>query len=83
VKPFNFLLTFFARHQEDLTTKDQTHEWDPKLEYMRPVAPYEKDIDKALRHVLDRSSDSLEAVPRKWLRTVADVLPGLPSPAGI
>jgi hypothetical protein len=74
VKPFNFLLTFFARRQEDLTTQDSTHQWDPKLEDMRPVAPYEKDIDKALRRVFDRSSDRLEAVPEKWLRTVADVL---------
>ena len=74
VKPFNFLLTFFARRQEDLTTEDPTHEWDPKLEDMRPVAPYEKDVDKALRRVFDRSSDRLEAVHKKWLRTVADVL---------
>jgi hypothetical protein len=41
---------------------------------MHPVAPYEKDIDKALRRVFDRSSANLEAVPRKWLRTVAHVL---------
>ncbi len=32
VKPFNFLLTFFARRQEDMATEDPTHEWDPKLE---------------------------------------------------
>ena len=74
VKPFNFMLTFFARRQEDLTTADPTHEWVPKFEDMRPVAPYEKDIDKALRRVFDRSSDRLAAVPEKWLRTVADVL---------
>ncbi len=74
VKPFNFLLTFFPRRQEDVTTEDPTHEWDPKFEQMRPVAPYESDTDKALRRVFDRSSDRLEAVPRKWLRTVADVL---------
>jgi hypothetical protein len=74
VKPFNFLLTFFARRQEDLTTEDPTHEWTPKFEDMHPVAPYENDIDKALRRVFDRSSDSLQTVPKKWLRTVADVL---------
>jgi hypothetical protein len=74
VKPFNFLLTFFARPQEDLATEDPTHEWNPKLDDVRPIAPYEKDIDKALRRVFDRSSDSQEVVPRKWLRTVADVL---------
>jgi hypothetical protein len=74
VKPFNFLLTFFARRQEDLMTEDPTREWDSRLEDMRPVAPYEKDVDKALRRVFDRNSDSQEAVSRKWLRTVADVL---------
>ena len=74
VKPFNFLLTFFARRQEDLTTEDPTHEWTPKLEDTHPVAPYENDIDKALRRVFDRSSDSVQTVPKKWLRTVADVL---------
>jgi hypothetical protein len=74
VKPFNFLLTYFARRQEDMATDDPTHEWDPKLEDMRPVAPYEKDIDKALRRVFDRGSDRQEAVPGEWLRTVADVL---------
>ena len=47
---------------------------DPKLENLRPVAPYEKDSEKALRRVFDRNSDSLEIVPKKWLRTVADVL---------
>ncbi len=74
VKPFNFLLTFFARRQEDLTTEDPTHEWEPKTENIRPVAPYEKDIDKALKRIFDRNSETLAPVPTKWLRTVADVL---------
>jgi hypothetical protein len=74
VKPFNFLLTFFGRRQEDLVTDDPTHLFDPKLDEIRPVAPYEKDSEKALRRVFDRNSETLEAVPTKWLRTVADVL---------
>src|SRR5258708_36321452 len=74
VKPFNFLLTFFVRRQEDLATEDPTHGFDPKLDEIRPVAPYEKDSEKALRRVFDRNSETLEAVPTKWLRTVADVL---------
>ena len=36
---------------------------------MHPVAPYENDIDKALRRVFDRSSDSVQIVPKKLLRT--------------
>src|SRR5208337_3199675 len=74
VKPFNFLLTYFARRQEDVATEDPTHEWDPKLEKMRPVAPFEKDSEKALKRIFDRNSESLAAAPKKWLRTVADVL---------
>ena len=46
VKPFNFLLTFFTRRQEDIASEDLTHEFDPKLDEIRPVAPYEKDSEK-------------------------------------
>ena len=74
MKPFNFLLTFFAQRQEDMAAEDPTHEWDPGLEKMRPVAPFEKDSEKALRRVFDRNSYDLDAVPKNWLRTVADVL---------
>jgi hypothetical protein len=74
VKPFNFLLTFFTRRQEDIASEDMTHEFDLKLDEIRPVAPYEKENEKALKRVFDRNSETLEAVPRKWLRTVADVL---------
>jgi hypothetical protein len=74
VKPFNFLLTFFTRRQEDVASEDLTHEFDPKLDGIRPVAPYEKDSEKALQRVFDRNSETLAPVPKKWLRTVADVL---------
>ena len=37
VKPFNFLLTFFPRRQEDVATEDLTHELDPKLERSGPL----------------------------------------------
>ena len=74
VKPFNFLLTFFPRRQEDVATDDPTHELDPALEKVRPVAPYEKDTKRALGRIFDRNSEALAPVPTKWLRTVADVL---------
>ena len=74
VKPFNFLLTFFTRRQEDIASEDPTHEFDPKLDEIRPVAPYEKDTEKALRRIFDRNSENMDPVPAKWLRTVADVL---------
>ena len=74
VKPFNFLLTFFTRRQEDIASEDLTHEFDPKLDEIRPVAPYEKDSEKALRRIFDRNSENMDRVSAKWLRTVADVL---------
>jgi hypothetical protein len=74
VKPFNFLLTFFTRRQEDIASEDMTHEFDPKLDEIRPVAPYEKDSEKALRRIFDRNSENMDPVSAKWLRTVANVL---------
>jgi len=74
VKPFNFLLTFFTRRQEDVASEDLTREFDLKLDEVRPVAPYEKDSEKALRRIFDRNSENMDPVPAKWLRTVADVL---------
>jgi hypothetical protein len=74
VKPFNFLLTFFTRRQEDIAPEDPTHEFDPKLDEIRPVAPYEKNTEKALRRIFDRNSENMNPVPTKRLRTVADVL---------
>jgi hypothetical protein len=74
VKPFNFLLTFFARRQEDLSAEDPMYEFDPTLDEIRPVAPYEKDSEKALKRIFDRNSETHAPVPRSRLRTVADVL---------
>jgi hypothetical protein len=74
VKPFNFLLTFFTRRQEGIASEDLTHEFDPRLDQIRPVAPYEKDSEKALRRIFDRNSENMDPVPSKWLRTVSDVL---------
>jgi hypothetical protein len=76
VKPFNFLLTFFPRRQEDMATEDPAYGFDPKLDDIRPVAPYEKDSEKALKRIFDRNSESLKRVRKNLLRTVADVLRG-------
>jgi hypothetical protein len=74
VKPFNFLLTFFARRQEDLSAEDPMYEFDPTLDEIRPVAPFEKDSEKALKRIFDRNSETHAPVSRTRLRTVADVL---------
>jgi hypothetical protein len=46
----------------------------PNPNLWRPVASFEKDSEKALLRVFDRNSESLDPVPTKWLRAVADVL---------
>ena len=74
MKPFNFLLTFFARRQEDLSAEDPMYEFDSTLDEIRPVAPFEKDSEKALKRIFDRNSETHAPVPRTRLRTVADVL---------
>jgi len=75
VKPFNFMLSFFARRQEDLMASDPERDWDRSLEEIRPVAPFSRDIAKALPRIFDRNSDPPgKPVPREWLRTVSDVL---------
>jgi hypothetical protein len=74
VKPFNFMLSFFARRQEDLKMDNQTLEWDSALDEVRPVAPYSNNVVEALDTVFDRGSDRLERVTVERLRTVADVL---------
>ena len=76
VKPFNFLLTFFARRQEDVAAEDPSHDFDPQLGEIRPVAPFEKDNEKALKRIFDRNSETLKPVSKDLLRTVADVLRG-------
>jgi hypothetical protein len=73
VKPFNFLLTFFPRRQEDMATEDPAQDFDARLDEIRPVAPYETDSEKALKRIFDRNSETFGTVPRTWLRTVADV----------
>src|SRR4029077_12884082 len=50
------------------------HDFYSHLNELRPVAPFEKDNEKALRQIFDRNSDSLEPVPTELLRTVSDVL---------
>ena len=74
IKPFNFLLSFFMRHQEELTTSDPTVKWDSSFDAIRPVAPFESNLIKAIPRIFDRNSDRLNPVPASWLRAVADVL---------
>ena len=74
VRPFNFMLSFYARRQEDLVAADAGRFWNDKLGEIRPVAPYGNDLAKVLPRIFDRSTKSADHVDPEWLRTVADVL---------
>jgi hypothetical protein len=63
-----------ARSAVGIASEDPTHAFDPKLDDVRPVAPYEKDSEKALGRIFDRNSENMDPVSAKWLRSVADVL---------
>jgi hypothetical protein len=74
VKPFNFLLEFYAKRPDEmardhlLSSSDQIHE-QPK-----PISPYSRDPYQMLPKIRDRvSSDPVE---QKWLRTYAETLRG-------
>jgi hypothetical protein len=74
VKPFNFMLSFYALRQEDLVVSDPGRIWDPKFAELRPVAPYSRDLNEALPRIFDRNGGPRQPVPREWLRTVSNVL---------
>jgi hypothetical protein len=74
VKPFNFLLEFYAKRPDEmardrlLISSDQIHE-QPK-----PISPYSRDPYLMLAKIRDRVSG--EPVEQKWLRTYAETLRG-------
>jgi hypothetical protein len=69
------MLSFFARRQENLANEDPEQVWNTRLEEVRPVAPYNRDVGKAIPRIFDRACDPPgKPVPRHWLRTVSDVL---------
>lgn len=57
-----------------MAAEDPTHDFDPQLGEIRPVAPFERGSEKALKRIFDRNSETLEPVPSDILRTVSDVL---------
>ena len=74
VKPFNFMLSYYARQREDLIADGLDAEDVPSLDDVRPVAPFDRDRTRALEKVFDRASPDLRPVPGVWLRAVSDVL---------
>jgi hypothetical protein len=76
VRPFNFLLQFYALRQEDMQAADPDRIWDPKLGEAAPVAPYDRDLSKAVPKIFDRNSIPSRSVPANWLRSVGNALRG-------
>jgi hypothetical protein len=74
VKPFNFMLQFYALRQDDMQAAHPDRIWEPKLGELAPVAPFDKDLSKAVLKVFDRNSNPLEPVEAAWLRSMANVL---------
>ena len=56
VKPFNFMLSYYARRREDLVADGLDAEEVPPLDEVRPVAPFDRDRERALDRVFDRAS---------------------------
>ena len=68
VKPFNFLLTFFVRRQEDIATEDPTREGAQNVRIERQtINIYNRDPDgiKRLADQLDRSEGDRRAAEQK------------------
>jgi hypothetical protein len=71
VKPFNFLLSLYAKSRIQMALDDsaalagpQWHRREPK-----PAAPYYTDISKAARHAFDRERPD-QVVPFEWLKSL-------------
>jgi hypothetical protein len=50
--------------------------WDPKIGKAAPVAPYDRDLSKAVPKIFDRNSIPPRSVAADWLRSVGNVLRG-------
>lgn len=76
VKPFGFLLSLFAKDDaetERVLTEDSQAQ-SKRLTKLKPIAPHDADLDRALQHACDR--DTGLPVPEDMLKSYADVLEG-------
>jgi len=75
VKPFNFLLSLYAKSRIQMALDDSAALAGPQWRRRepRPAAPYQKDARKAAEHAFDRDRPE-QGVPVHWLKTVARAL---------
>jgi hypothetical protein len=75
VKPFNFLLSLYAKSRIQMALDDSAALTGPQWQRRepRPAAPYQKDARKAAPHAFDRDRPE-QGVPVHWLKTVGRAL---------
>lgn len=74
VKPFNFLLEFYAKRPDEMARDGLLYSVDKVREQPKPIAPYSREPFEMLPKIWDRVSG--KPLQRKWLRTYADALRG-------
>jgi hypothetical protein len=74
VKPFNFLLEFYAKRPDEMARDHLLSSTDRIHEQPKPISPYSRDLYQMLPKIRDRVSGEL--VEQKWLRTYAETLRG-------
>ncbi len=74
VKPFNFLLEFYARRPDEMARQGVLKTSDEVKRQPKPNSPYSRDPYEMLRRIKDRVTR--EPVGQEWLRTYAETLRG-------
>jgi hypothetical protein len=74
VKPFNFLLEFYAMRPDEMAREGRLLSAEKLGEQPKPIAPYNRDPYTMVPKIRDRVSG--EPVEGKWLRTYAETLRG-------
>jgi hypothetical protein len=74
VKPFNFLLEFYAKRPDEMVRDGLLVSMEKLGEQPKPIAPYNRDPYAMVPKIRDRVSG--EPVDPRWLRTYAETLRG-------
>jgi hypothetical protein len=74
VKPFNFLLEFYARRPDEMARQSLLKTSDDAKRQPKPIAPYSRDPYKMIPRVRDRITG--KPVEQRWLRTYVEALRG-------
>jgi hypothetical protein len=74
VKPFNFLLEFYAKRPDEMARDHLLSQTGRIQEQPKPISPYSRDPYRMLPKIRDRVSG--EPIEQKWLRTYSETLRG-------